>query len=83
MEDEVYLVVGKKKVTRMTKGIPGLVPGEFAIHLKVRVSDRNFNRIIPSAVLEIDDSYLVKPDIEVIPISDNEDEDAEGGGDSG
>lgn len=66
MKDTIYLVVKSRGVDRMLKTrLPSLRGGELAIKLTVTVDDANFRSPLATASLDVPDSFVIEPDIEV------------------
>lgn len=65
MKTYVYLVMSRAGVVSMRKSKPYLTSGQIAIKLDVEVSDKFFERFVPSATLKVADHQVIQPDIEV------------------
>ncbi len=76
MKDTCYLIMDANGVTDIRKTHPSLKSGQIAVKLKVNVSDKFFERTFPVAELNIPDSYVLEPSIDVelegLPEGDDE-----------
>ena len=68
MKSVIYLVFRKHGVTRMTKCLPRMESGEYAIKVTLEVSDKVFQRSIPSAEVKVPEEYLIEPPIPVVTV---------------
>lgn len=68
MKSKIYLVFRFHGVTRMTKCLPRLESGEFAIKVTLEVPDKVFERLIPSAEVKVPGEYLIEPPIPVVTV---------------
>lgn len=65
MKAKVYLVASRSGVLRMTKNPPDLFRGELAVALSVTIPDTAFREPILSATMEVPESAVIHPTIEV------------------
>jgi hypothetical protein len=65
MKDEVYIVLTSTGATRMTKRPPYLSRSEVGVRIKITVPDNAFRSPILTVDLEVPDSHVVQPTIEV------------------
>lgn len=64
MKDIFYLIMTSSGVDKVRKQLPSLSSGEVAIKVTVNISDKFFQRFIPSADLTIPDEYVLEPKLE-------------------
>jgi len=64
MKETFYLVINKNGADRIRKSRPALNAGEIAAKLTLSISDKFFERFIPSAELEIPDNFVIEPNLE-------------------
>ena len=68
MESTIYLTFDRNGVKNtLRKSPPALRAGEYACRLDITVDDKYFKRIIPIAKMELDDSHLIEPVVEIEP----------------
>jgi hypothetical protein len=74
MKDTIYVVFDRYGAKSMRKTVPPLKAGEYATRIDLTVDDKYFKRIIPIAKMELDDSFLIEPKIELEPQEVEEEE---------
>jgi len=67
MKDEAYITLNKSGIAGIRKGKPSLRSGQVAVKIRISVSDKFFDRTIPQVDIDIPDSYIQTPSIEVEP----------------
>lgn len=68
MKDTIYLTFDRNGVSgSIRKSPPQLRAGQYAVRIDVKVDDKYFKRIIPIAKMELDDSFLIEPKVELEP----------------
>ena len=65
MNDTIFLIFDRNGVKGARKAAPPLKAGEYACRIDITVDDKYFKRIIPIAKMELDDSYLIEPKVEL------------------
>lgn len=65
MKDSIYLVFDQGGVSRMTKRMPSMNGGEFCFRMNVSIPQDFFRRVIPVAELEVPESYIKHPSVEI------------------
>jgi hypothetical protein len=65
MRHVFFLVFGKRGIKKAMKRRPTLNNGEVAVKITAEISDRFFERMIPSAVMSIPDSHVIEPRIDM------------------
>lgn len=65
MKSFTYLILSKTGIVGVRKNKPYLTSGQVAIKLNVEVSDKFFERFVPSVILKIPDHKVIEPNIKV------------------
>lgn len=65
MQDTIYLVMNHAGVKGYRKTRPKLNAGEVAVRVCIEVSERFFERAIPTVTVTVPDEYVVEPQIGV------------------
>ena len=66
MKFKCYLIISANGAMRTTKSPPHLHQSEVAIKLDVDISNKFFERYIPSGKLVVGDEHVIRPEIEVV-----------------
>lgn len=66
MRNTFFIVFGKRGLLKAMKRKPNLNNGQVAVKVTVNISDRFFDRIIPSAEMNIPDSHVIEPQIDIL-----------------
>jgi len=67
MKDIIYLIFDRSGIVHMRKSLPNLSAGQYAVKLEVFIDNKYFERIVPTATMSLDDSFLIKPKIYLEP----------------
>jgi len=65
MKDSVYLIFNRRGIRKIMKTKCTLNYGEFATKLEISVDNKYFDNVIPTAILELKESNLIKPKIDI------------------
>ncbi len=63
MKDTVYLIFSSAGVHKMTKNLPALHSGEYAVCLNMEVPDAYFKAAIPKAQLTLGEEQMITPPV--------------------
>jgi hypothetical protein len=65
MKDDVYLIITKRGVKKLTKRMPTLGAHEYACKLTVSIPDSYFNRPMTKVLLTLDEQQIIEPDVQI------------------
>ena len=61
MKDEIYLVVAKGGVSRMTKRVPELEPGNVGVKVLIEIPDTVFGNNFPAVSIKLSEQEVKLP----------------------
>lgn len=66
MKTTIHLLCDAGGVRKMSKGVPSISRGQIAVRLHITVPDGVFKTFIPAAFIEVPESAVIMPTIEVV-----------------
>jgi len=62
MQDDAYVIIDNKKIVGMTKKMPALTKGQFAIRLHIKIDDVAFSERFPQVYLDVPADAMIPPE---------------------
>lgn len=72
MIDTAYVRFTEYGITGLSKRPPKLRAGEFAVQLRLEVPEEQFDRIFPLAIIQVPESGMILPDVEIVTQNEEE-----------